>query len=147
MKNTFDTKTVFVRTALAAVCLVFGSVAVSVLAGETRASTIETNLRNGPFPWTKTEADTSAGKFTFAVFSDLSGGEREGVFEVAIEQLNLLRPELIMNVGDLIDAGWVNTIYGKATGLDEDDDQRWHQNVSGVDGVAEQDDLFGCSLR
>jgi len=105
MKNTFDTKTVFVRTALAALCLVFGSVAVSVLAGETRAATIETNLQTGPFPWTKIQADTSAGKFTFAVFSDLSGGEREGVFEVAIEQLNLLRPELIMNVGDLIEGG------------------------------------------
>jgi len=105
MKNTFDTKTVFVRTALAAFCLVFGSVAVSVLAGETRAATIETNLQTGPFPWTKAQADTSAGKFTFAVFSDLSGGEREGVFEVAIEQLNLLRPELIMNVGDLIEGG------------------------------------------
>jgi hypothetical protein len=105
MKNTFDTKTVFVRTALAAFCLVFGSVAVSVLAGETRAATIETNLQTGPFPWTKAQADTGAGKFAFAVFSDLSGGEREGVFEVAIEQLNLLRPELIMNVGDLIEGG------------------------------------------
>jgi predicted MPP superfamily phosphohydrolase len=39
----------------------------------------------------------------FAVFADITGGEREGVFEMAVEQLNLLRPELIVNVGDLID--------------------------------------------
>ena len=30
---------------------------------------------------------------------------RERVFEIAIAQLALLRPELIMNVGDLIDGG------------------------------------------
>ena len=41
----------------------------------------------------------------FAVFSDLTGGERERVFEIAVAQLNLLRPELIVNVGDLIDGG------------------------------------------
>ena len=39
------------------------------------------------------------------MFSDLTGGEREGVFEVAVAQLNLLRPELILNVGDLIEGG------------------------------------------
>ena len=54
-------------------------------------------------PWTHENFDNDADKFTFAVFSDLTGGEREGVFEVAVEQLNLLRPELIVNVGDLIE--------------------------------------------
>jgi hypothetical protein len=39
----------------------------------------------------------------FAIFSDLTGGERNGVFELAVEQLNLLRPELVVNVGDLIE--------------------------------------------
>ena len=54
-------------------------------------------------PWKHENFDNDADKFTFAVFSDLTGGEREGVFEVAVEQLNLLRPELIVNVGDLIE--------------------------------------------
>lgn len=54
-------------------------------------------------PWTHENFDNDADKFTFAVFSDLTGGEREGVFEVAVAQLNLLRPELIVNVGDLIE--------------------------------------------
>ena len=53
-------------------------------------------------PWTTEEFDAADNKFTFAVFSDLTGGERERVFEIAVAQLSLLRPELIINVGDLI---------------------------------------------
>ncbi|MEJ8567030.1 metallophosphoesterase family protein [Elongatibacter sediminis] len=49
---------------------------------------------------TDVEEDTP---FRFAVFSDLTGGERPRVFEIAIAQLNLLRPELILNVGDLVE--------------------------------------------
>lgn len=56
-------------------------------------------------PWTHDNFDDEPGKFTFALFSDLTGGERDGVFEVAVEQLNLLRPELIISVGDLIEGG------------------------------------------
>jgi hypothetical protein len=59
----------------------------------------------GPKPWTNETFDDEQGKFTFAVFSDLTGGEREGIFSVAVEQLRLLRPELILNVGDLVEGG------------------------------------------
>ncbi len=58
---------------------------------------------SGPAPWTHESFDAEDDKFTFAVFSDLTGGERERVFDVAVAQLNLLRPELIVNVGDLIE--------------------------------------------
>ena len=56
-------------------------------------------------PWTNEDFDAADDKFTFAVFSDLTGGERERVFEIAVAQLSLLRPELIINVGDLIEGG------------------------------------------
>ncbi len=56
-------------------------------------------------PWTNEAFDAADDKFTFAVFSDLTGGERERVFEIAVAQLSLLRPELIINVGDLIEGG------------------------------------------
>jgi hypothetical protein len=56
-------------------------------------------------PWTNEAFDAADEKFTFAVFSDLTGGERERVFEIAVAQLALLRPEFIINVGDLIDGG------------------------------------------
>ncbi len=58
-----------------------------------------------PAPWKHENFDAADEKFTFAVFSDLTGGERERIFEVAVAQLNLLRPEIIVNVGDLIDGG------------------------------------------
>jgi len=63
------------------------------------------DLAEGATPWTGEAFDVQDGKFTFAIFSDLWGGGRPGVFSVAVEQLNLLRPELIMSIGDLIDGG------------------------------------------
>jgi 3',5'-cyclic AMP phosphodiesterase CpdA len=56
-------------------------------------------------PWSHESFDVGGDKFTFAIFSDLYGGERAGVFDVAVAQLNLLRPELVLSVGDLIDGG------------------------------------------
>lgn len=56
-------------------------------------------------PWTHERFDDDTDKFTFAIFSDLNGGQRAGIFETAIAQINLLRPELILSVGDLIDGG------------------------------------------
>ncbi len=56
-------------------------------------------------PWTYERVDAPEDRFMFAVFSDLTGGERERVFEIAVAQLALLRPELIVNVGDLIEGG------------------------------------------
>lgn len=67
----------------------------------------QANFQPGPqgkaTPWSKQPFDSSPQQLRFAVFGDLTGGEREGVFEVAARQLALLRPEFIMNVGDLIE--------------------------------------------
>ena len=41
--------------------------------------------------------------FRFAIISDRTGGMREGVLAEAIDKLNLLQPEFIVSVGDLID--------------------------------------------
>jgi hypothetical protein len=59
-------------------------------------------LEDGHLPWTDKPFDDPPGRFRFAIHSDLTGGERPGVFAVAVAQLNLLRPEFIINVGDLI---------------------------------------------
>lgn len=45
--------------------------------------------------------DTS--KLQFAIISDLWGGYRSGVFEDAVEKLELMQPQFVMSVGDLID--------------------------------------------
>lgn len=57
----------------------------------------------GAVPWLNTSFDDPVDKFSFGIVTDLNGGEREGIFEVAVEQLNLLRPELIVTVGDLVE--------------------------------------------
>lgn len=66
------------------------------------------DLSGQVLPWTHENIDAAGDKFTFAVFSDLTGGEREQIFEIAVAQLALLRPELIINVGDLIEGNTVD---------------------------------------
>jgi hypothetical protein len=71
--------------------------------GEQASADFTSSLSGDVRPWTHENFDADDDKFTFAVFSDLTGGERDRIFEIAVAQLNLLRPELIMNVGDLIE--------------------------------------------
>jgi hypothetical protein len=68
-------------------------------------SEFDHDLGSDNFPWTHDNFDDANDKFTFAIFSDLYGGERERIFNIAMAQLNLLRPELILSVGDLINGG------------------------------------------
>jgi UDP-2,3-diacylglucosamine pyrophosphatase LpxH len=56
-------------------------------------------------PWTHEDFDDPDDRVMIALFSDLTGGERPEIFEIAVAQLAMLRPELIMNVGDLIEGG------------------------------------------
>jgi protein-tyrosine phosphatase len=41
--------------------------------------------------------------FQFAVIGDRTGGARSGVFTAAVDLLNLVQPEFVVNVGDLIE--------------------------------------------
>jgi hypothetical protein len=56
-------------------------------------------------PWTGTPAPSSDGQVMFAVIGDLNSGHRPGVFEVAAQQLSLLKPKFILSIGDLIEGG------------------------------------------
>jgi len=62
--------------------------------------------KDSPKPWTHEKFDNNDQQWTFALFGDLTGGERDRIFEIGIAQLNLLKPELIVNVGDLIDGDY-----------------------------------------
>ena len=62
----------------------------------------------GLLPWTHENFDADPQKFTFAIHSDLTGGERPEIFATAMAQLALLRPEFIISVGDLIEGGDVD---------------------------------------
>ena len=45
----------------------------------------------------------SADAFTFVVVSDRTGGHAEGEWAAAVEQINLLQPDFVISVGDLIE--------------------------------------------
>jgi predicted phosphodiesterase len=68
------------------------------------------DIAQAPFPWTATPEKPEDRKFTFAIIGDLYSGERSGVFPVAIEQLNMMRPDIVLSVGDLIDGGTEDTV-------------------------------------
>ena len=65
----------------------------------------EHDIINGPIPWTSTIFELEEDDFTFAIISDLNGGERESVYNTAVSQLNRLDPTFVLSVGDLIDGG------------------------------------------
>lgn len=57
----------------------------------------------GKNPWNHLGLRNDPQAFQFAIVTDRTGGHRPGVFEDAIQKLNLLQPEFVMSVGDLIE--------------------------------------------
>jgi len=60
--------------------------------------------------------------FQFAIVGDREGGERPGVFPAALKRLNLLQPEFVMSIGDLIpgytqDAALLETQWNDVDGM------------------------------
>jgi len=70
-------------------------------------------------PYTHLNFKNDPDEFQFAIITDNSGGARPGVFVKAVELVNLLQPEFVVNAGDLIE------------GYDDDEDQirAWWQEV------------------
>lgn len=60
------------------------------------------NFHQGKTPWTNLAANNDPKNFQFAIVSDRTGGMREGIFEAAVDDLNLMQPEFVISVGDLI---------------------------------------------
>ena len=55
-------------------------------------------------PWTEAEFQNDPGTFQFVVIGDRTGGaNQEHTFKLAMDQLNLLQPEFVINVGDTIE--------------------------------------------
>ncbi|MBY0459121.1 MAG: metallophosphoesterase [Gemmataceae bacterium] len=61
---------------------------------------IETADKN---PWTSLKINNDPDQFTFAIVSDRTGGHRAKVFSRAVHQVNMLNPQFVMSVGDLIE--------------------------------------------
>ena len=54
-------------------------------------------------PWSHLEFHDDPGSFQFAIVTDRTGGHRAGVFPDGLRKANLLEPEFVMSVGDLIE--------------------------------------------
>ena len=59
--------------------------------------------QKGPNPWTHLKFHNEPKNFQFAIVSDLTGRERPGIFADAVRKLNLLQPEFVMSIGDVIE--------------------------------------------
>ena len=67
------------------------------------AHDIRIEVTDGPTPWTRKGFKNDPREFQFAVIADNTGSMRPGIVETAVEKLNLLQPEFVMSVGDLIE--------------------------------------------
>ncbi|MBN1257584.1 MAG: metallophosphoesterase [Planctomycetes bacterium] len=56
----------------------------------------------GGAPWTSLEANNKSENFQFVIVADRTGGCRNGVFDQAMDKINLLQPEFVVSIGDLI---------------------------------------------
>jgi len=54
-------------------------------------------------PYSHLDLNNDKASFQFAVVTDRTGGHRPGVFMDGVRKLNLLQPEFVMSVGDLIE--------------------------------------------
>lgn len=55
-------------------------------------------------PWTDKKFQNDPAEFQFLIMGDRTGGaNQQGTFKLAINQINLLQPEFVINVGDLIE--------------------------------------------
>ncbi len=54
-------------------------------------------------PWSAQPFLNNEDHFQFVIVTDRTGGQRDGVFKEAVGKINLMRPEFVMSVGDLVE--------------------------------------------
>lgn len=64
---------------------------------------LDIQIPEGPKPWSSLDINRSEDQFQFAIVTDRTGGRRPGIFFKGVKKINLLQPEFVMTVGDLID--------------------------------------------
>jgi hypothetical protein len=66
--------------------------------------TFDQTAAPGSKPWTSENFRNNPDNFQFAIIGDRTGGANvQRTFELAMDQLNLLQPEFVINVGDIIE--------------------------------------------
>jgi len=78
---------------------------------------------SGAKPWTEKTFQNNPMEFQFVIIGDRTGGANvQKTFQLAMQQINLLQPEFVINVGDLIEgysdqAAELNTEWNEADSL------------------------------
>ncbi len=74
-------------------------------------------------PWTSENFLNNPKNFQFVIIGDRTGGaNQQGTFAMAMDQINLLQPEFVLNVGDLIegysdDKSEINAMWDEADSI------------------------------
>lgn len=77
--------------------------AVSILGCASGRARIEVARDAPPQPWSHLEVNDDPEHFRFVLVGDRTGGHRRGVFDDAVDRINLLQPAFVLSVGDLIE--------------------------------------------
>ena len=91
----------FARVAICFIGVCFGLQGLS--ACSTAPAAKNTSVIGDSVPRTDKPFLDDPDNFQFVVVSDRTGGHRPGVFNQAMDKINLLQPEFVMSVGDLIE--------------------------------------------
>ncbi len=89
------------RTVSLSVFLLHGSLA-ACAPDETQQPAFVSGVEQGPVPWTR-EPDANDGPLRFVIVGDRTGGMFPGVFEASFPKVDLLQPDLVMSVGDIVE--------------------------------------------
>ena len=80
------------------------STSLCVRAGAHSSGDAVTQIPNvTPNPWSHLDFHDDEADFQFAIVTDRTGGHRGTVFEDGLAKVNLLKPEFVMSIGDLIE--------------------------------------------
>jgi len=93
-----ETATILVITLLALGC------ATQEQTSQASAFSYESDRLASAQPWTARDFQNNPNDFQFVIVGDRTGGANvQGTFQTALPQINLLQPEFVINVGDLIE--------------------------------------------
>ena len=94
---------IFAVILLASIMLLSGCSTIKKVSDAAVFSYDQTAL-SGAKPWTSKDFRNNPDNFQFAIIGDRTGGANvQGTFDLAMGQLNLLQPEFVINVGDIIE--------------------------------------------
>jgi len=106
---------------------------------KTAAFEYNKELINDATPWTSENFKNNPENFQFVIIGDRTGGANaEGTFKLAMGQINLLQPEFVINVGDLIegypeDRADLNSMWDEADGLLSELDMPFFRTIGNHD--------------